>query len=178
VIGEQFIREFEREAREADADYLAEGAPLNDLAREPLTAPERDLPDFDLAEAFEAVLADPTAASKEWAYRQYDHEVGLRTAVEPGDDAAVLALHDAGDEDEQHAIALSAGANPHWTDCDPEAGARAVAVENATNLAAKGATPLAAVDCLNGGNPEDPETYEGFASAVSGLADACADLSV
>ncbi|MFC6737672.1 AIR synthase related protein, partial [Halolamina salina] len=57
-------------------------------------------------------------------------------------------------------------------------GARAVAVENATNLAAKGATPLAAVDCLNGGNPEDPETYEGFASAVSGLADACADLSV
>ncbi|MFC6736613.1 phosphoribosylformylglycinamidine synthase subunit PurL, partial [Halolamina salina] len=73
---------------DADADYLAEGAPLNDLAREPLTAPERDLPDFDLAEAFEAVLADPTAASKEWAYRQYDHEVGLRTAVEPGDDAA------------------------------------------------------------------------------------------
>ena len=163
---------------DTDADYLAEGAPMNDLAREPLEAPERDLPEFDLAAAFEAVVSDPTAASKEWVYRQYDHEVGLRTAIEPGDDAAVLALHDAGDEDEQHAIALSSGANPHWTDCDPEAGARAVAVENATNLAAKGATPLAAVDCLNGGNPEDPETYEGFASAVTGLADACADLSL
>ncbi|WP_053947819.1 phosphoribosylformylglycinamidine synthase subunit PurL [Halolamina sediminis] len=163
---------------DADADYLAEGAPLNDLEREPPTAPDRDLPEFDLAEAVEAVVADPTAASKEWVYRQYDHEVGLRTAVEPGDDAAVLALHDAGEEDEEHAIALSSGANPHWTDCDPEAGARAVAVENVTNLAATGATPLAAVDCLNGGNPEDPETYERFASAVAGLADACADLSV
>jgi len=174
-----YVCEFDGETVvDADADYLAEGAPLNDLAREPAPEPERDLPEFDLAEAIETVVADPTATSKEWVYRQYDHEVGLRTAVEPGDDAAVLALHDAGDEDEQHAIALSSGANPNWTDCDPEAGARAVAVENATNLAAKGATPLAAVDCLNGGNPEDPETYDGFASAVEGLAEGCVDLSV
>jgi phosphoribosylformylglycinamidine synthase II len=174
-----YVCKFEGETVvDADADYLAEGAPLNDLARQPVLEPERDLPEFDLAAAFEAVVADPTAASKEWVYRQYDHEVGLRTAVEPGDDAALLALHDAGGEDDEHAIALSAGANPNWTDTDPEAGARAVAVENATNLAAKGATPLAAVDCLNGGNPEDPETYDGFASAVEGLADACADLSV
>ncbi|MFW5948050.1 MAG: phosphoribosylformylglycinamidine synthase subunit PurL [Halolamina sp.] len=160
------------------AHYLAEGAPMNDLDREPVPAPGTDLPTFDFTEAFEAVVADPNAASKEWVYRQYDHEVGLRTAVEPGDDAAVLALHETGGEDEAYAIALSAGANPHWTDCDPEAGARAVAVENATNLAATGATPLAAVDCLNGGNPEDPETYDGFAAAVEGLAEACADLSV
>jgi phosphoribosylformylglycinamidine synthase II len=174
-----YVCEFDGETVvDTDADYLAEGAPLNDLAREPAPEPERDLPEFDLAEAFEAVVADPTAASKEWVYRQYDHEVGLRTAVEPGDDAALLALHDAGEDDEAHAIALSAGANPNWTDTDPEAGARAVAVENATNLAAKGATPLAAVDCLNGGNPEDPVTYDGFASAVEGLAEACADLSV
>ncbi|MBP1986906.1 phosphoribosylformylglycinamidine synthase subunit PurL [Halolamina salifodinae] len=163
---------------DADADYLAEGAPMNDLAREAPGVPATDLPEFDLGAGFEAVVADPTAASKEWVYRQYDHEVGLRTATPPGDDAAMLALHDTGAADEEHAIALSSGANPHWTDCDPEAGARAVAVENATNLAAKGATPLAAVDCLNGGNPEDPETYDGFAAAVEGLAEACADLSV
>ncbi|NHX36661.1 MULTISPECIES: phosphoribosylformylglycinamidine synthase subunit PurL [Halolamina] len=174
-----YVCEFEGETVvDAPAAYLADGAPLNDLGRKAPAAPERDLPEFDLAEAFEAVVADPTAASKEWVYRQYDHEVGLRTAVEPGDDAAVLALHGAGDADDEHAIALSSGANPHWTDCDPEAGARAVAVENATNLAAKGATPLAAVDCLNGGNPEDPETYDGFAAAVDGLAGTCADLSV
>ncbi|MEF8801325.1 MAG: phosphoribosylformylglycinamidine synthase subunit PurL [Halolamina sp.] len=154
------------------AEFLADGAPLNDLPRTPLPAPERDLPEFELQEAADAVLADPTAASKEWVYRQYDHEVGLRTATPPGDDAAVLNLHET-----DAAIALSSGANPNWTSCDPEAGARAIAVENATNLAAKGATPLAAVDCLNGGNPEDPETYDGFVAAVDGLAEGCADLS-
>jgi len=153
------------------AAFLADGAPLNDLGREPAPAPETDLPDYDLTAAFEAVVADPTAASKEWVYRQYDHEVGLRTATPPGDDAAILNLHET-----DAAIALSSGANPYWTACDPAAGARAVAIENATNLAAKGATPLAAVDCLNGGNPENPETYDGFAAAVDGLAAACADL--
>ena len=153
------------------AEFLADGAPANDLGREPAPAPETDIPEFDLTEAFEAVVSDPTAASKEWVYRQYDHEVGLRTRVRPGDDAAVLDLHETDSQ-----IALSSGANPNWTACDPEAGARAIAVENATNLAAKGATPLAAVDCLNGGNPENPETYDGFAAAVDGLAEACADL--
>jgi len=179
VTAGNYVCRFEGETVvDADAAYLADGAPLNDRTREITPAPTRDLPEFDLESAFEAVVSDPTAASKEWVYRQYDHEVGLRTATPPGDDAALLALHETGDEDEEHAIALSSGANPHWTDCDPEAGARAVAVENATNIAAKGATPLAAVDCLNGGNPEDPETYDGFAAAVEGLADACSSLSV
>ncbi|GAB7093529.1 phosphoribosylformylglycinamidine synthase subunit PurL [Halolamina litorea] len=179
VVEGNYVCRFEGETVvDASAEYLAEGAPMNDLGREPAAAPERDLPEFDLEDAFETVVADPTAASKAWVYRQYDHEVGLRTATPPGDDAAVLALHETGEADEEHAIALSSGANPHWTDTDPESGARAVAVENATNLAAKGATPLAAVDCLNGGNPEDPETYDGFAAAVDGLAEACADLSV
>ena len=168
-----YICRFESETVvDAPAEFLADGAPLNDLDREQAPAPERDLPEFDLGTAVESVLADPTAASKEWVYRQYDHEVGLRTATPPGDDAAVLTLHET-----DAAIALSAGANPNWTGCNPEAGARAVAIENATNLAAKGATPLAAVDCLNGGNPENPETYDGFAAAVDGLAGACADLS-
>jgi phosphoribosylformylglycinamidine synthase len=53
-----------------------------------------------------------------------------------------------------------------------------VAIENATNLAAVGARPLAAVDCLNGGNPETPETYGAFAAAVDGLAAGCAALEM
>jgi len=173
VTDGNYVCRFEGEnVVDAPAEFLADSAPLNDLGREPAPAPERDLPAFDLDAAFESVISDPTAASKEWVYRQYDHEVGLRTATPPGDDAAVLNLHET-----DAAIALSAGANPNWTDCHPEAGARAVAIENATNLAAKGATPLAAVDCLNGGNPEDPGTYDGFAAAVEGLAEACANLS-
>ncbi|MFB6135645.1 MAG: AIR synthase related protein, partial [Halobacteriaceae archaeon] len=111
--------------------------------------------------------------SKRWVYRQYDHEVGVRTALRPGDDAAVLALREC-----ETGLAVSAGADPGWTSTAPYEGARAVALENATNLASKGAEPLAAVDCLNGGNPEKPDVYGGFAAAVDGLADMCRELSV
>jgi phosphoribosylformylglycinamidine synthase len=155
------------------AAFLADGAPMNDLDADEPTEPERDRPDVDLETAFEAVVGSPNAASKRWVYRQYDHEVGTRTALRPGDDAAVLALREAGT-----GLAISAGAVPAWTDCAPYDGARAVALENATNLAAKGATPLAAVDCLNGGNPETPAVYGGFSAVVDGLADMCGDLSV
>ena len=177
---------------DVDAEFLADGAPMNDLASETPTQPERALPDSapGLAEAVEAVVAAPSTASKRWVYRQYDHEVGVRTAMKPGDDAAIMAIRETesgdgsgdgtGDGDvadpDGVGLALSAGANPKWTETAPYEGARAVAVENATNLAAKGAVPLAAVDCLNGGNPENPDVYGGFKGIVDGLADACADL--
>ncbi|EMA45388.1 phosphoribosylformylglycinamidine synthase subunit PurL [Halococcus saccharolyticus] len=155
------------------ATYLADGAPMNDLPAESPTQPERDLPDATVEQSFERVLSDPNTASKEWVYRQYDHEVGLRTAVRPGDDAAVMDLHEAG-----VGLAISAGAEPRWTSAAPYEGACAIALENATNLAATGAKPLAAVDCLNGGNPEKPDVYGGFSAIVDGLADMCSDLSV
>ncbi|MGZ0745646.1 phosphoribosylformylglycinamidine synthase subunit PurL [Haloparvum sp. AD34] len=168
---------------DVDAEYLAEGAPMNDLASEAPTQPERDLPDVDLADAFEAVVSSPSTASKRWVYRQYDHEVGTRTARKPGDDAAIMAIREAGatpdesdDPDAGVGLALSSGAVPNWTEAAPYDGARAVALENATNLAAKGAVPLAAVDCLNGGNPEKADVYGGFKGIVDGLAAMCADL--
>ena len=171
---------------DVDAQYLADGAPMNDLPSEAPTHPARDLPDPEpaLADALEAVVSAPSTASKRWVYRQYDHEVGARTAMKPGDDAAIMAIREtAGDDsaaldaDEQGVgLALSSGANPNWTATAPYEGARAVALENATNLAAKGAVPLAAVDCLNGGNPEKTYVYGGFKGIVDGLADACAAL--
>jgi phosphoribosylformylglycinamidine synthase II len=178
VIGEvtegNYVCEFDGEVVvDVDADYLAEGAPMNDLEHVEPTPPERDLPDVDLTEAFEAVVASPNTASKSWVYRQYDHEVGTRTAMKPGDDSAVMAIREAG-----VGLGFSSGADPNWTDAAPYEGARAVALENATNLAAKGTTPLAAVDCLNGGNPEKPEVYGGFRGIVDGLADMCSELGV
>jgi len=171
---------------DVDAQYLADGAPMNDLPSEAPTHPARDLPDPEpaLADALEAVVSAPSTASKRWVYRQYEHEVGARTAMKPGDDAAIMAIREtAGDDsaaldaDEQGVgLALSSGANPNWTATAPYEGARAVALENATNLAAKGAVPLAAVDCLNGGNPEKTDVYGGFKGIVDGLADACAAL--
>ncbi|MXR41435.1 phosphoribosylformylglycinamidine synthase subunit PurL [Halobaculum sp. WSA2] len=202
VIGEvtdgNYVCTFEGETVvDAPAGYLADGAPMNDLPREDPSQPERDLPALvdpdsdagddggregavdDLRAAFEAVVGNPNTASKRWVYRQYDHEVGVRTAVPPGDDAAVMAIREAEtDAGEPLGLALSSGSEPRWTEAAPYEGARAVALENATNLAAKGATPLAAVDCLNGGNPEKPDVYGGFAAAVDGLAEMCADLSI
>jgi phosphoribosylformylglycinamidine synthase len=168
---------------DAPAEFLADGAPTNDLASEEPTRPDRALPDPApaVATAFEAVVASPSTASKRWVYRQYDHEVGVRTAVPPGDDAALLALREAvpgAGEGTGVGLALSAGADPNWTTAAPYDGARAVALENATNLASVGARPLAAVDCLNGGNPENPEVYGGFRAVVDGLAEMCADLDV
>jgi len=179
VIGEltesgNFVCEFEGETVvDAPAEYVADGAPLNDLDAVEPQNPERDLPEADVGEAFDSVLGSPNTASKRWVYRQYDHEVGVRTSVRPGDDAALLAVRRAG-----KGVALSAGANPNWTSAAPYEGAYATAVENATNLAAVGARPLAAVDCLNGGNPEKPDVYGGFTAIVDGLADGCRDLSV
>ena len=153
---------------DCDPEFLAEGAPTHDLERTEPTRPERDLPDVDLEAAVETVLASPNTATKQWVYRQYDHEVGTRTAMTPGDDAAILAVREAaagasaGDRNAAGlGLAFSAGADPNWTEAAPYDGARAVALENATNLAVKGGTPLAAVDCLNGGNPEKPDVYGG-----------------
>ncbi|WP_136688690.1 phosphoribosylformylglycinamidine synthase subunit PurL [Halorhabdus amylolytica] len=170
------------------AEFVGEGAPLADLTAEEPTQPEPDRPEIDLEVAFETVVGHPNTASKRWVYRQYDHEVQVRTAVPPGDDAALLAIREAradrrsaerssGDSRET-GLAISAGAEPTWTETAPYEGARAAGLENATNIAAKGATPLAAVDCLNAGNPEKPDVYGEFKGIVDGLADVCADLSV
>ena len=195
VVGEitdgNYVCTFEDEVVvDVDAAFLADGAPMNDLASIEPEQPDRELPNPDLREAFESILAAPNTASKEWIYRQYDHEVGARTAVRPGDDAAVMAIRETADEiGHDHAtypaatgdgtgLAISSGANPNWTSAAPYDGARAIAIENATNLAAKGAVPLAAVDCLNGGNPEKPDVYGGFKAIVDGLAEGCRSLSI
>ncbi|MDZ7746082.1 MAG: phosphoribosylformylglycinamidine synthase subunit PurL [Halobacteriales archaeon] len=176
VIGEvtdgNYVCTFEGETVvNAPAEYLADGAPMNDLGSVEPEPQTRDLPDTDLSAALETVLAHPNTASKEWVYRQYDHEVGNRTAKRPGDDAALVAIRDA-----DRGVAISSGADPNWTDAAPYEGARAVALENVTNLAAMGTRPLAAVDCLNGGNPESPDVYGGFRAIVDGLADMCETL--
>ncbi|WP_276250221.1 phosphoribosylformylglycinamidine synthase subunit PurL [Haloarcula rara] len=172
--GTNYVCTFEGETVvDVDAHFLGEGAPMNDLPSEEPPIQERDLPTTAMDEAFARIVASPNTASKRWVYRQYDHEVQVRTSMLPGDDAALLAIRESGT-----GLAFSAGADPNWTDAAPYEGARAVALENATNVAAKGAVPHAAVDCLNGGNPEKPDVYGGFKGIVDGLADMCSELDV
>ncbi len=126
----------------------------------------------DLKAAFLKVLSSYNIASKEWIYRQYDHEVQLRTVVKPGEDSGVLKITD------KKGLVLSCGCQPRATLLDPYNGGKIAVIENAMNLAVKGADGLAIVNCLNFGNPDRPEIYWQFKNAVLGLGDGARELSI
>ena len=155
------------------ATFVADGAPVEERTGATAGEPVRERPAIEFDAAVELVLTSPNTVSRRWVYRQYDHEVGARTAIRPGDDAAVLAIRES-DRD----LALAAGAEPNWTAVNPHRGGAAVALEQAANLAVKGATPLAGVDCLNGGNPEKASVFGGFRGVTQGMASMLAALQV
>ncbi|HYA33620.1 MAG TPA: AIR synthase related protein, partial [Candidatus Bathyarchaeia archaeon] len=129
-------------------------------------------PRLPLREKALRVLSSPNVATREWIYQQYDHEVQTRTVVKPGDGAAVLAI------DGLRGVVLSSGCNPSQVAIDPFKGAAATVFENAMNLAVKGATPVAFVNCLNFGNPENAEIFAQLAQTVSGLSYAARILDI
>jgi phosphoribosylformylglycinamidine synthase len=119
----------------------------------------------DLGRALARMLSSPNIASKEPIYSQYDHEVGIRTVVKPGDgDAAVLRLLE-----DPRAIAVKADCNSRHCLLDPFNGHAGAAAESARNVVAVGAEPIAAVDCCNFGNPERPEVFWQFSEGIKGL---------
>ena len=109
------------------------------------------------------LLSSPNIASKSWVYRQYDHEVQIRTVVKPGDDAAVLRI------DDNTAIALTTDSNTIHTKLSPFDGAAGCVAEAIRNVVSMGATPYAVVDCLNFGNPEKPDILWQFKTAIEGM---------
>lgn len=114
------------------------------------------------------LLANPTIASKEWIYRQYDHQVGTNTAVIPGGDAAIIRVRGT-----NKGIAMTTDCNSRFVYLDPYIGGALAIVEAAQNVACVGAKPLAITDCLNFGNPEKPEIFWQFEQACAGVAEAC-----
>ncbi|UGV40645.1 phosphoribosylformylglycinamidine synthase subunit PurL [Methanococcoides orientis] len=168
--------EFEGEVvADMPVKLLTEGAPTFER---PSTAPqERDIGDkpelpADLKQAVLDILSSHNIASKDWIYRQYDHEVQIRTVEKPGSDAGVLRIADG------KGLAMSCGCNPGHTLLDPYEGGKGTLIENSMNLAVKGAQGIALVDCLNFGNPERPDIYWQFKQAILGLGDAARDLSI
>ena len=155
------------------ASLVADGAPVEERTGAVASQPRRERPVVSFEEAVETVLTSPNTVSRRWVYRQYDHEVGARTAVRPGDDAAVLAIREA-----DLGLALTSGAEPNWTSVNPYTGGASVALEQASNLAVKGAEPHVAVDCLNGGNPKKPEVFGGFRGVANGMASLLSSLEV
>ncbi|RMD46757.1 MAG: phosphoribosylformylglycinamidine synthase subunit PurL, partial [Aquificota bacterium] len=140
---------------------------------------QNNLPKVDLKEAIRKVLSSPTIAKKEWIYRQYDHEVGINTVVKPGSDAAVLRVKWAvkPEINSEKAVAISSDGNGRWVYLNPYEGGKRVVAEAVRNVYVSGAKPLAITDCLNWGNPENPEIMWQFEQATKGMAEACKKLN-
>jgi len=114
------------------------------------------------------LLRDPTIASKNWVYRQYDHTVRTGTMVKPGSDAAVFFIRYA-----NKILAATSDCNSLYCALDPREGAKIAVAEAARNLTCSGAKPLAVTDNLNFGNPYKPENFWQLRESVEGAAEAC-----
>jgi len=132
---------------------------LDALAEAPEPAMSRDL-----AQTLIELLSSPNIASKEWIYRQYDHEVGIRTIVKPGQaDSAVQRLPN------KRSLALTTGGNSKQCYVDPYWGTVGVVSEAFCNLVVAGAEPVAVVDHLQFGDPGNSEVYWTFKEAVRAI---------
>jgi phosphoribosylformylglycinamidine synthase len=155
------------------AKALADEAPLYSREAKPVAAAIRDrgpanLAKIDNLEALRQLLRDPTIASKNWVYRQYDHTVRTGTLVKPGSDAAVFLVRYA-----NKILAATTDCNSLYCALDPREGGKIAVAEAARNLTCSGARPLAVTDNLNFGNPYKPENFWQLREAVEGIAEAC-----
>ena len=122
------------------------------------------------------LLDSPTIASKQWIYRQYDHQVQNNTVMLPGGaDAAIIRIRPLDTPPSQCHIGVAAttDCNSLYVYLDPYEGAIAAVAEAARNLSCVGATPLAVTDNLNFGSPENPIGYWQLSEACAGIAEAC-----
>jgi phosphoribosylformylglycinamidine synthase subunit PurL len=165
-------------AAEIPAKPLADEAPLYAREAKKGTADNTDDADWikeisessakSAVESLRSLLSDPTIASKNWVYRQYDHMVRTGTVVRPGSDAAVFRVREA-----NKILAATTDCNSLYCALDPREGGRIAVAEAARNLTCSGATPLAVTDNLNFGNPYKPENFWQLREAVEGIADTC-----
>ncbi len=167
------VRNNDAIAAEIPAKPLAEEAPLYSREATPVAAAVSDrriadLPKIDNRRALRQLLLDPTIASKNWVYRQYDHTVRTGTLVKPGSDAAVFFVRYA-----NKILAATTDCNSFYCALDPRVGGKIAVAEAARNLTCSGAYPLAVTDCLNFGNPYKPENFWQLREAVEGIAEAC-----
>jgi phosphoribosylformylglycinamidine synthase subunit PurL len=175
-----------RVAAEIPAHPLAEEGPVYNR---PLNAPaprvesEKDWFAFapegsNLTQNFVKLLASPAIASKRWITEQYDISVRTNTLAGPGaSDAAVVRIKDPKTGEVKRALALSTDGNGRWCQLNPRVGAMHAVAEAARNVAASGARPIAATNCLNFGSPEKPEVMWQFSETIDGLTEACTALS-
>ena len=161
----------------ADSLVLGGGAPQYERAyKEPAYFQEfkkfniNSIPQPESLKAVaDAMLAMPNIASKKWVYEQYDSMVGTRTmTTNVPSDAGVVNI-----KGTNKALAMTVDCNSRYVNADPEIGTMIAVSEAARNIACSGAEPSAITNCLNFGNPYNPESYWQFVGAIKGMSAAC-----
>jgi len=118
------------------------------------------------------LLSTPNITSKQFVFRQYDSTVRTNTVQGPGGAAAVIRL-----KGTQKGLAMSTDCNGRYVYLNPRIGGQIAVVESARNVVCSGGEPLAITNCLNFGNPQDPEIYWQFKEAITGIGEACRALN-
>jgi phosphoribosylformylglycinamidine synthase len=129
------------------------------------------MPAIDPVEALKALIGSPNHAHKGWVWEQYDTQVMADTVRVPGLGAGVVRVHGT-----PKALAFTSDVTPRYVKANPYEGGKQAVAEAWRNLTAVGATPLAATDNLNFGNPEKPEIMGQFVGAIKGIGEACRAL--
>ena len=137
-----------------------------------VTAADLDEPS-DWNDAALRLAASPGLASRRWVYEQYDHMVRSDTVARPGADAGVIRI-----KGSRLGVAMSLDGNGRYAGADPRRGGALAVSEACRNLAAVGAEPVGATNCLNFGNPEKPEVMWQFSEAIDGMSEALRALGV
>ena len=123
----------------------------------------------DLRSTAEALITLPNIASKRWVYTQYDSMVGAaNTSTNSPSDAAVVLAKGTG-----KALAITVDCNSKYVYANPYIGGMIAVAEASRNIVCSGGEPIGVTNCLNFGNPYDPEVYYQFVQAVTGMGDAC-----
>jgi len=165
---------------EVPVNPVSEEAPV---LRRPMTRPAyldkianvtiNDFAKVSNQEAFNKLTKSMEVVDKAWIYTQYDSMVQTNTIKKGGMlDASVIRVKENG-----KALAMSADCNVRYCYIDPKGGAAAAVIESGRNVAMSGARPLAITDCLNFGNPENPEVMWQFGESCLGIKEACAALT-
>lgn len=122
----------------------------------------------NVSEMLQKLLAQPTIASKQPVFKQYDTQVQANTVVTPGSDAAVVRVRHT-----KKALAMTTDCNSRYIYLNPNLGGQIAVSEAARNIVASGGIPIGITDCLNFGSPNDPESYWELDQSVQGMATAC-----
>ncbi|MGB8061067.1 MAG: phosphoribosylformylglycinamidine synthase subunit PurL, partial [Candidatus Sulfotelmatobacter sp.] len=153
-------------ASPATSDGRAEAVPFPSSLQHRVSA--------DFTQQLAQLLASPNICGKRWVWQQYDHMVQTNTVEAPGaGDAGVIRI-----KGSNRGLSMALDGNGRWCYLDPRLGAMHAVAEAARKVACSGATPVAATNCLNFGNPEKPHIMWQFSQTIDGITRACEELEI